>query len=98
MDEQQKLLSSQLYQQYIHGRQSYAQIILQNEHPSGIARDVQYFSYIAKARAELINKMQGNLNKINQLNEQTASTLKEVAELKQKQIDERRVLQKSKTS
>ncbi|MCF8186724.1 MAG: peptidoglycan DD-metalloendopeptidase family protein [Sulfuritalea sp.] len=96
LDEQQKLLSSQLYQQYIHGRQSYAQIILKNQHPSGIARDVQYFSYIAKARAELINKMQGNLNKINQLNEQTASTLKEVAELKQKQIDERRVLQNQK--
>ncbi len=96
LNEQQKLLSSQLYQQYIHGRQSYAQIILQNEHPSGIARDVQYFSYIAKARAELINKMQGNLNKINKLNEETASTLKEVAELKQKQMDERRVLQNQK--
>ena len=96
LNEQQKLLSSQLYQQYIHGRQSYAQIILQNEHHSGIARDVQYFSYIAKARAELINKMQGNLNKINKLNEETASTLKEVAELKQKQMDERRVLQNQK--
>ena len=96
LNEQQKLLSSQLYQQYIHGRQSYAQIILQNEHPSGIARDVQYFSYIAKARAELINKMQGNLKKINKLNEETASTLKEVAELKQKQMDERRVLQNQK--
>ena len=96
LNEQQKLLSSQLYQQYIHGRQSYAQIILQNEHPSGIARDVQYFSYIAKARAELINKMQGNLNKINKLNEETASTLKKVAELKQKQMDERRVLQNQK--
>ncbi len=96
LDEQQKLLSSQLYQQYIYGRQSYAQIILQNEHPSAMARDVQYFSYIAKARAELINKMQGNLNKINQLNEQTTSTLKEVAELKQRQIEARRVLQSQK--
>jgi septal ring factor EnvC (AmiA/AmiB activator) len=94
--DQQKLLSNQLYQQYIHGQQSYVQMILQNEQPSTIARDVHYFSYIAKARAELINKMQGNLSKINKLNDETASALKEVVELKQKQIDERRVLQSQK--
>src|SRR3954470_4507478 len=61
--EQQKLLSNQLYEQYIHGRQSYVQMILQSENPSEIARDVHYFSYVAKARAELINKMQGNLDR-----------------------------------
>lgn len=94
--EQQKLLSNQLYQQYIHGQQSYIQMILQNKHPSAMARDVHYFSYIAEARAELINKMQGNLNKINKLNDETTSALKVVAELKQKQIDERRILQSQK--
>lgn len=96
LSEQQKLLSSQLYQQYIHGQQSYLQMILQSENPTEIARDVHYYSYIAKARAELINKMQGNLNKINKLNEETAAALKTVAELKQKQIEERRALQSQK--
>lgn len=91
--QQQKLLSGQLYQQYMHGQQSYMQMILQSERPSEIARDVHYFSYIAKARAELIQKMQGNLDKISKLNEQTASALKAVAELKQKQVDEKRALQ-----
>ena len=64
LSQQQQLLSSQLYQQYIHGKQSYVQVILQSEHPSEIARDVYYYSYIAKARAELIIKMQGSLDKI----------------------------------
>lgn len=94
--EQQKLLSNQLYEQYIHGRQSYVQMILQSENPSEIARDVHYFSYVAKARAELINKMQGNLDRINKLNEETAKALKQVADLKQKQIDERKVLENQK--
>lgn len=93
---QQKQLSTQLYQQYLHGRQSYVQMVLQNDHPSAMARDVHYFSYIAKVRAELINKMQGNLNHLNRLNEETTSTLEKVAELKQKQIDERQVLQSQK--
>jgi len=94
--QQQKLLSGQLYQQYMHGQQSYIQMILQSERPSEIARDVHYYSYIAKARAELIQKMQGNLAKITKLNEETAEALKDVAELKQKQIDERRALQEQK--
>ena len=93
---QQKQLSTQLYQQYLHGRQSYVQMVLQNDHPGAMARDVHYFSYIAKVRAKLINKMQGNLNHLNQLNEETTSTLEKVAELKQKQIDERQVLQSQK--
>lgn len=92
--QQQKLLSSQLYQQYMHGQQSYMQMILQSERPSEIARDIHYFSYIAKARAELIQKMQGNLAKITKLNEETESALKAVIELKQKQVDERRALQR----
>ncbi len=93
LSQQQKLLSNQLYQQYIHGQQSYAQMILQNERPSDITRDVHYYSYIAKARAELINKMQDNLNRINQLNNETAAALKRVVELKQKQLEEKRTLQ-----
>lgn len=96
LSQQQKLLSSLLYQQYIHGQQSYVQMILQSEHPSEIARDVHYYSYIASARAALIKKMQGSLNKISKLNEQTASALKEVAELKQKQMEARRVLESQK--
>lgn len=96
LTQQQKLLSGQLYQQYLHGQQSYVQMILQSERPSEIARDVHYYAYIAKARAELIQKMQGNLAKITKLNQETADALKQVAELKQKQLDERRALQAQK--
>ena len=93
---QQQLLSKQLYQQYTQGQQNYAQMILQNENPSAIAQDVQYFSYVAKARAQLISDMQNNLNKINALNTQTASALKEVAALKQKQLEEKQALESQK--
>jgi septal ring factor EnvC (AmiA/AmiB activator) len=96
LTQQQKLLSNQLYQQYIHGQQSYIQMIFQSENPSEIARDLHYYSYVAKARASLINQMQGNLNKISKLNDETANALKEVAELKQKQVDEKRALESQK--
>lgn len=94
--EQQKRLSSQLYQQYMHGEQSYLQMILQSDQPSLIARDMHYFSYIAKARTKTIREMQANLDKINQLNEETAAALKEVSELKQRQIAEKQTLEQQK--
>ncbi|MGB4812245.1 MAG: peptidoglycan DD-metalloendopeptidase family protein [Methylophilaceae bacterium] len=96
--QQQKRLSQQYYQRYTQGQQNYAQMILQNEQPDAIARDIQYFSYITKARAGLMSNMQDNLNKINQLNQQTASTLKEIETLKQKQLEEKQALKDQKSA
>lgn len=90
-------LSNQLYQQYLHGEQSYLQLMLQSQQPSKIARDIHYFTYITKARAEAIRQMRLDLEKINRLNEKTANTLQAVAALKQKQIEEKRILEQKKS-
>lgn len=92
LSEQQQQLSEQLYQQYLHGNQSYTQLMLENKDPNAIARDLKYFAYIAKARSQLINEMQGNLRKVETLNDETAAKLNEVAALKQKQEEEKKAL------
>ena len=89
---QQQELSRLLKQQYMHGNQSYTQLILQDKNPSEIARDVKYFSYIAKAHAKVIDDMQGNLAKVKVLNDKTASALQEVVDLKAKQEEEKKAL------
>ena len=89
---QQQDLSRLLRQQYMHGNQSYTQLILQDKNPSEIARDVQYFSYIAKAHAKVIDDMQGNLVKVKVLNDKTTSALQQVADLKAKQEAEKKTL------
>lgn len=96
LSQQQKLLSAQLYDQYLHGQQSYTQMLLQNQDPSKIARDLQYFSYVAKARAKLIAQMQGNLTKVAKLNDETTAALNQVVELKKRQELERLQLQVNK--
>lgn len=85
LSQQQKLLSAQLYDQYLHGKQSYTQMVLQNQDPSKIARDLQYFSYVARARAKLIAQMQGNLTQVAKLNDETTAALNQVVELKKRQ-------------
>jgi septal ring factor EnvC (AmiA/AmiB activator) len=93
---QQKQLSSLVKQQYVEGNQSYTKLLLQNKNPSQISRDIQYYSYIAKAHARLINQMQDSLVKVNALNNETAATLHAVADLKAKQLAERKELVKQK--
>lgn len=96
VQQQKKLLGAQLYQQYLHGQQSYVQVLLQQQDPGAMARQLQYFSYVSKARANLIAAMQANLGKITRLNEATSQALKQITELKVAQEQERRELQAQK--
>lgn len=96
LEQQQRLLGSQLYQQYLHGQQGYMQVVLQQQDPGAMARQLHYFSYIAKARAKLIESMQLNLGKIAKLNDKTAVALQEITTLKSEQERERRELQSQK--
>jgi murein hydrolase activator len=97
LSEQQKQLSLLVKQQYVHGNQSYTKLLLQNKNPSQISRDIQYYSYIAKAHARLINEMQTSLDKVKTLNNETAATLQAVADLKAKQLAERETLEQQKS-
>lgn len=96
LQQQQKRLGEQLYQQYLHGRQGYLQILLQQQDPNAIARDIQYFSYISRARTELIASIRENIDKVAKLNEETAAELQQLAELKEAQEKERQELQAQK--
>ena len=96
IDGQKNQLSKQIYQQYLHGKQNYLQLILEEQDPSAISRQLQYFSYISRARQALISDMQSNLGRVTKLNEETANALKEVVTLKTKQESERKNLESQK--
>lgn len=96
IDGQKNQLSKQIYQQYLHGQQNYLQLILEEQDPSAISRQLQYFSYISRARQTLINDMQSNLGRVTKLNEETENALKEVVSLKGKQEAERKNLESQK--
>jgi septal ring factor EnvC (AmiA/AmiB activator) len=96
IDGQKNQLSKQIYQQYLHGQQNYLQLILEEQDPSAISRQLQYFSYISQARQTLINDMQSNLGRVTKLNEETENALKEVVSLKGKQEAERKNLESQK--
>jgi septal ring factor EnvC (AmiA/AmiB activator) len=96
LQQQQKQLGEQLYRQYLQGNQNYLQILLQQQDPNAIARELQYLSYISRARAELIASVRENIAKVAKLNEEAKSELQRLAELKEAQEKERRELQAQK--
>jgi murein hydrolase activator len=96
LNTQQQLLGNQLYQQYLHGQQNQLQIILQQQDPNEIARQLHYFTYISKARSELIEGMQDNLRQMAEINEKTTEALNEIEQLKLAQEEERKALEAQK--
>jgi len=98
IQEQQRRLGEQLYQQYLNGQQGYLQVVLTQRDPAAMARELYYLGYAARARARLIASLRGNLRQVAALNEQTAATLEQISELKAQQERERLALQQEKQS
>lgn len=96
IQQQQRLLSQQLYQQYLNGQQSYLQVLLTQRDPSAISRELHYYGYVARARAGLIRDLKQNLRQVSALNAQTATALQQISDLKAEQEAQRKQLETEK--
>lgn len=94
--DQQQQLSQHFYRQYLGGQPGHLQRLLSQEDPAAAARELRYYGYVARARAAQIDALKANLDKVAKLNEETAATLEEIAELKSEQEQQRRQLEAEK--
>lgn len=89
---QQQLLQQQFQQQYLGGKPGYLQILLSQQNPDAIARQLHYFSYVARARAQLIAALHKNSAHLTALNEQAAAALARIEALRSEQLSQRQQL------
>ena len=105
LSRQQALLSELLYQQYLGGKHEYLKLLLDNQDPNKVARDLQYFAYIARNRATWLESMRSSLDQLNVVSEnlktqrETLSALRaeqaaQKSKLEQDQRDRQQVLGK----
>lgn len=94
--EQQAQLAAQLAQHYRNGQPGYLQIVLSRQDPNSVARDVAYYGYVARARAQQIARLEDNLGKVEALNARTEATLAEIDALKAEQESQQRQLEAEK--
>ncbi len=90
---QQRELAQLLRQQYLSGHADAIKLLLSDEDPNQIARNLTYFAYISRARNRLIAALQQNLNQIGQL---SAAEQQQQIQLEQQRLQhqqQRRLLQ-----
>jgi septal ring factor EnvC (AmiA/AmiB activator) len=96
MQNEQALLSKLLYQQYLGGKQEYLKLLLNNHDPNQVARELQYYDYIARSRTAWLKTLRGNLLKLQAVTAQARDKSQEIAALQNEERSQRRSLEKDK--
>jgi len=89
---EQTMLGRLLYQQYHSGQQDQFKILLNQEDPNQAVRDLRYYTYLARARSDLIERLRGNQVKLHQLTQETESKKIELSKIQAEQDQERQQL------
>jgi septal ring factor EnvC (AmiA/AmiB activator) len=93
---QQALLARLLYQQYLGGRTEPLRLLLNREDPNLIARQMYYFGYISRARANFIGELRANLAQLAELAHETEQKAQELAAIATEQTGQKRRLEQEK--
>lgn len=89
---EQVMLGRLLYQQYRSGQQDQLKILLNQENPGLAARQMRYYSYLARARSELIDRLRSNLERLHQLTRETETKQAELSKIRIEQDRQRQQL------
>ncbi len=94
MQSQQTLLGKLLFQQYLGGKQEYLKLLLNSRDPNQVAREMQYYEYIARSRTAWIKTLRGNLEQLRALAQQTRQKGVEIAALQAQEKSQKHTLEK----
>ncbi|MDO8988748.1 MAG: peptidoglycan DD-metalloendopeptidase family protein [Sideroxyarcus sp.] len=93
MQGQQTLLGRLLYQQYLEGgEQEYLKLLLGNNDPNQLARELRYYEYIARNRAATLKSLNSGLLKLKTVTDQARAKSEEVAALRAEEESQRQHL------
>jgi septal ring factor EnvC (AmiA/AmiB activator) len=93
---QQVLLGNLLYQQYLGGKQEYLKLFLNNQDPNQVARDLQYYQYIARGRATWLATLRNDLAVLDATSKATLDQRSELASLRMEQASQKQTLENEK--
>lgn len=93
---QQNLLGRVLQQQYLGGQQEYLRLLLNRQDPNQAARDLHYFSYIARARADLLKDLRASLKTLAELTARAREKSGELTAIQAEQVAQKARLETEK--
>jgi len=95
---QQGLLGKLLYQQYLGGKQEYIKLLLNNQDPNQVVRDLQYYQYIARGRAIWLATLRFDLAELDAASKATLEKRAELASLRKEQAVQKNNLKKEQSA
>lgn len=95
---QQSQLSKLLYRQYTGGGgyKEYLSLLLNQQDPNQIARNLHYYGYLSSARAKNIQALRINLQSLDQLTRESRQKRSEIAMIQVKQAEHKKQLEQKK--
>jgi septal ring factor EnvC (AmiA/AmiB activator) len=99
MQGQQAMLGRLLYQQYLEGgEQEYLKLLLNNNDPNQLARELRYYEYIARNRADTLKSLHSGLIRMQAVTAQARGKSEEIAALRAEEQSQRQHLVQDKRS
>ena len=95
-EKQQKALADTLHRQYTAGRPEALSVLLNGRDPNAISRELQYLTYIGRARAEITAELRRNAARLDELNAAASQQATELAALAAEQVRQRERLEQQK--
>lgn len=92
LESHQVLLEKLLLQQYLHGQQTPLQVILNQQDPSQLARQLRYYADLSRARAEAIGELRHSLQQLDSLARLTGQKSAELRRLQADQATQKKLL------
>ncbi|MFB3081689.1 MAG: murein hydrolase activator EnvC [Nitrosomonadaceae bacterium] len=89
---QQTHLSKLLYQQYIGGQHEYFRLLLNQQNPNQVAREMHYYGYLSRARANDINTLRVNLEKHRAIVHESNKKAAKITSIQAKQAGQKKLL------
>lgn len=93
---QQEQLGNMLYYQYINGQQDYMQLLLKQQDPNQMARNLHYYGYLKRARSENINTLRIQLKQLDTLTRDSHVKKAEIVKIQTEQTMQKQQLEQEK--
>lgn len=96
IDRQQLQLAKLLYRQYVGGQHEYLRLLLNQQDPNLIARELHYYNYLSRAHIESINALRTSLEQLDELTRESHNKSLEIKAIQAEQAKQKKHLEQEK--
>ncbi|MDD5390521.1 MAG: peptidoglycan DD-metalloendopeptidase family protein [Gallionellaceae bacterium] len=96
--DQRQRLATLLRERYVQGGNDAMKLLLNGQNPGEVARNLEYYGYIGRARAEIIHEYQNSLARLGTLKEQAQARRDNLSQVRDDRVAQKKALENEKST